>query len=205
MEHPSIIIDNFLGKSYSDRILDLTTGPQGFPWSFISTDVTNPFQSNVTQDFKIGFSNCPLRDEMTNEYFPLFIPMLDSIQDHLEVKCEFIRLRLSLLLKDGSNRVYNTPHVDMHDDHYTALYYINDSDGDTHLFEQYDRPIPGSSFIERQHKIKVQNYTVNKTISPQKNRLLIFDGHQLHASSHPKESPFRVVLNINFTTKDPIF
>ena len=204
MEHPSIIVDNFLGKSYSDRILDLTTGPQGFPWSLVK-DVTYPGEPSKLDDLRLGFSNSPLRDGMASEFFPLFLPMLDSIQDLVKTECDFIRLRFALHLKDNSDRLYNTPHVDMYENHYTALYYVNDSDGDTYLFNQYDRPIPGSSFIERQHKIKVQNYTVNQKITPKQNKLLVFDGHQLHASSHPKESPFRVVLNINFTTKDPIF
>lgn len=206
MKHPTLIVDDFLGKSYSDRILDLVAGPQGaFPWSFISSDITDSRQPVTNQDLKIGFSNPLFVDGIPNEFFPLFLPMLDSIQDHLETKCEFIRLRLALQLKDGSDRPYNTPHVDMYDDHYTALYYINDSDGDTHLFEQYDLPHAGTSFFERQHKILVQQYTINQTISPKKNRLLIFDGHQIHASSHPKENPYRIVLNINFKTEKPIF
>ena len=207
MKHPTLIIDDFLGKSYSDRILDLVANsPNEFPWTFIATDVTNPGMIiDEQQDLKLGFSNCPLLDGMTNQFFPLFLPMLDSIQDHLGTKCEFLRLRLALQLKDGSDRSHNTPHVDMYDDHYTALYYINDSDGDTHLFDQYDKPYGGTSLVDRIHKIKAQNYTVNQTVSPKKNRLLIFDGHQLHASSHPKENPYRIVLNINFITEKPIF
>ena len=205
MKHPTLIIDDFLGKSYSDRILDFVAASQGrFPWSFISSDVTTGIVGD-NFDLKLGFSHCLFQEQMTSEYFPLFIPLLDSIQDKLETKCEFIRLRLALQLRDGSDRLYNTPHVDMHDDHYTSIYYINDSDGDTHLFDQYDSSRPPRSDFERQHKIKVQNYTVNQTISPKKNRLLIFDGHQIHASSHPKENPYRIVLNINFKTEKPIF
>ena len=135
----------------------------------------------------------------------MFLPMLDAIQDQVKTQCEFIRLRLALQLKDGSDRLYNNPHVDMHENHYTALYYINDSDGDTYLFDQYDAIIPGQPLEARQQKILTQKYTVNQKVTPKKNRLLIFDGHQLHASSHPKQNPYRIVLNINFVTEDPIF
>ena len=61
--------------------------------------------------------------------------------------------------------------------HYTGIYYVNDCDGDTFLFD-------GTKEIAK--------------ISPKKGRIVIFDGKTLHAGSHPYNSDFRMVINFNF-------
>ena len=61
--------------------------------------------------------------------------------------------------------------------HYTGIYYVNDCDGDTFLFD-------GTKEIAK--------------ISPKKGRIVIFDGKTLHAGSHPYLSDFRMVINFNF-------
>jgi hypothetical protein len=72
---------------------------------------------------------------------------------------------------------FNTPHVDHTIPHYTAIYYVNDSDGDTRLFDKTDE-------IAR--------------ISPKKGRIIVFNGQTLHAGSHPYETDYRIVINYNF-------
>jgi hypothetical protein len=58
--------------------------------------------------------------------------------------------------------------------HYSALYYINDSDGCT-VFEDSETKV-----------------------SPVKNTGLVFDGKLRHSASYPKNSSVRLVLNMNF-------
>ena len=82
---------------------------------------------------------------------------------------------------------YNTPHIDFSDDftrkHYTALYYVNNSDGDTIIFDQ---------------KKRSKEYSIHTRISPEKGKLCIFDGEHFHASSRPKKCEFRIVITLNF-------
>jgi len=205
--HPSIIVEDFVGKSYSDRMYQLLAGPTGFPWSFNPLDVTYGLEPAEPSKHRIGFYHSLLLDGQTTDFINLFVPLLDDIQDLVKQKCNFTRLRLSLHPKDKDAEDYNSPHTDYQDDHYSAIYYLNDSDGDTHMFNEYDNPNSGLTVKQRLTlaQSKNTNYTIEKTVTPKKNKLFIFDGHQFHASAHPKENPFRIILNINFITKNSIF
>ena len=61
------------------------------------------------------------------------------------------------------------------------IYYVNDSDGDTCIFD---------------NEGKVQH-----RISPKKGRFLVFDGNRKHAGSHPYHANYRVVINSNIRFK----
>tara|TARA_B100001250_G_scaffold381032_1_gene373003 strand:- start:119 stop:685 length:567 start_codon:yes stop_codon:yes gene_type:complete len=88
--------------------------------------------------------------------------------------------------------VSHEPHIDSHHPHTVMLYYVNDSDGDTHFYEKGD--------------YSVQNYFNKKDfgpvlhkVSPKKNTAVVFDGNTYHASSNPSEN-VRITLNLNFGT-----
>lgn len=64
----------------------------------------------------------------------------------------------------------------------TAIYYVNDSTGDTIIFDQkFGHPGP---------------LTVRTRVPPRKGRLVVFDGALLHAGNTPRTNGPRV--NINF-------
>jgi hypothetical protein len=70
-------------------------------------------------------------------------------------------------------------HIDIEDiDHLVCLYYVNDSDGDTILYEEDKK-------------------TEMKRISPKKGRILFFNGSIPHCSSEPSKKE-RAVINFDF-------
>lgn len=73
---------------------------------------------------------------------------------------------------------FNTPHRDRADDHTVAVYYVNDCDGDTTLFDDLGNIV--------------------KTVSPKRGRFLVFDGKYFHAGRHPILADKRIVINFNF-------
>ena len=73
---------------------------------------------------------------------------------------------------------HDLPHVDRKDKHIVLLYYVNDTDGDTILFDN--------------------DLNIIKRVSPKKNRVLIFNGNILHAGCSPIQSKKRVGINFNF-------
>jgi hypothetical protein len=73
---------------------------------------------------------------------------------------------------------FNTPHRDREDEHTVAIYYVNDSDGDTTIFDDTGNII--------------------KTVSPKRGRFLVFNGKYFHAGRHPAVSNKRIVINFNF-------
>ena len=95
--------------------------------------------------------------------------------------------------------------TDSEEDHYAALYYLHDSNGDTTFFDQYDDPA-GGSLEDRWWKARTQEYTIHKRVTPKANSLFVFDGHQFHASTNPYgDSQYRVTLNINFKCDHDLF
>jgi hypothetical protein len=68
---------------------------------------------------------------------------------------------------------------------WTILYYVNDSDGDTIIFnEKYN----GNS---------LKNYSINKKISPQKGRCVMFRTNTFHSSGIPIKNLGRIIINYN--------
>ena len=66
----------------------------------------------------------------------------------------------------------------MPEDHYVCLYYVNDSEGDTIIFDNNKKEI--------------------QRITPKKGRIVFFDGSLEHCSTRPSTRT-RAVLNFNFT------
>ena len=91
--------------------------------------------------------------------------------------------------------LYHNAHVDFYLPHYNALYYVNDTDGDTFIFnETYDQvSLERSIEYTRERK-----FTVARQISPKKGRMIGFDGKQYHASMHPKQSSHRIAIAFSF-------
>lgn len=73
---------------------------------------------------------------------------------------------------------FDIPHIDMNEDHIAMIYYVNDSDGDTFIFND------DMHIIDR--------------VSPKKGRVLVMNGKRRHAAGHPVKNQNRVVMNFNF-------
>jgi hypothetical protein len=85
--------------------------------------------------------------------------------------------------------VQHLPHVDILDPHKVLLYYVNDSDGDTFMFNE--KYTPGDEEVPL-------DYTLNQRVTPKKNRAIVFDGLTYHNSSKPVKNTSRYVINIDF-------
>ena len=99
------------------------------------------------------------------------------------------RIKINLILQDKTfkNINYNFPHSDRGTGDKVFLYYINDSDGDTFLFDEYD-----------DYKIIPNKFTVNDRITPRKGTGVFFEANRFHASSNPAIAQNRYVINFNF-------
>jgi hypothetical protein len=103
----------------------------------------------------------------------------------IEIK-EILRIKANILSKTDKQNHIHPPHVDMTTPHMVLLYYVNDSDGDTVIFDQ------------SYHSEEISELTINRTISPKAGAAVFFDGLKYHSSSSPKNAKERIVLNINF-------
>lgn len=107
-------------------------------------------------------------------------------------------LRVRLILNTVSDGPYeNGVHIDESVPHKTALLYLNDSDGETIIYnEKYDHT---SNFVpDTYFKANVQQPTVLEKITAKANKLCIFDGLHYHTGTLPTKTARRVVMNINY-------
>ena len=79
-------------------------------------------------------------------------------------------------------------HVDYETPGRVLIIYVNDSDGDTIL---YNEKYTGEKVSELTERIRV---------SPKAGKAVMFDNFIYHAASNPASTPFRQIINMNFTT-----
>ena len=143
-------------------------------WSFIQ-DVS--LENNLHQrrpGFKIMFDDVhPL-----SSYFETII---NNTAKKIKLKNpELLEARSFLQLplnKEYVGEGVDTPHLDRTEPHLVFLYYVNDSDGPTLLFDD------DGNIIESCH--------------PKKGRCIIFPGETMHSSAEPKHHPSRIVITYN--------
>jgi len=192
---PSSLADSIERKVLSDV----------FPW-YLIRDVEAEYlrdkenwtvaeDENTVNTVQFGYSAYSIDEKNQN-------PVQSSFAETREISdccCEnldnfspyYLRLKFNLLLNHTlvNREKYNTPHIDSRlPNSYSMIYYVNDSDGDTIIFNEMVSP----DKRERPEKL-----TIKRRITPKKNRMVIFDGNYLHASTNPVNSEKRVVLNIN--------
>jgi len=185
-EFPNIIDLEYQNKLWS-TVTDIA-----FPWHYLEdTTFERAGKASIATP---GFTHLLFKnDSEQSKYLDIFTPLYMKILEEANLELtSTIRLRLGFLLKTRYNLpnlpyAYNSPHVDCETDHYTALYYLNETDGNTVIFRETE---------------KSEKYTIDKTVTPNKGKAVVFNGKYYHASTCPKMNPSRVVLTINFTAKE---
>jgi hypothetical protein len=182
------VVDNFLSPSYF-KCLQSMVCSENFPW-FFRANVTNNLNSD---NGSIGFDNSLLTEypnvKLCNtEQAKMTLPALYNIQDYVE--CDYaLKARYDMTLYNPENYIH-PPHIDMEIDYFiSTILYMNDSDGDTIIYDQ----VSYTSKIDPNIKLSVK-----KSIEPKANRLLIFDGHCIHTGHSPSKTKNRILLNSNY-------
>ena len=180
------IIDNFFNQQDQDFIEKLLFIEENFPWYLAHTsnytyedyvdaikeNVGLPFEKEYHQFVHTFYGN----KKQNSNHWPYFEKIFKS-NKHIEIN-NFFRVKANLNVQVlGSTK---DTHGMVHRDHpknilKSILYYVNDTDGDTLLFDN------SKNLIEK--------------INPKKGRAVIFDSNSLHAASPPFNSKIRVVIN----------
>jgi len=82
----------------------------------------------------------------------------------------------------------DSPHIDLTTKHIVILYYVNDSDGHTILYDKlYD---------EQQPHPKMKDLKIVEKVLPKQGRCVIFDGLRFHTGEQPQNN-VRCIINCN--------
>lgn len=170
------------------------------PWFFVPTpwpaDVithSNPDKHAYTFAH-VALDNNGINSPLGGLIEAAIIAAIDRTGDKIK---SIDRIRLGLI-PWAAEPGQQAPHVDVPWAHKTGLIYINDSDGDTVIYnEKYD---PDSGLDTRAYFETIKDrLTVHSTFTPQANTMVLFDGLMYHNSSSPVNTPRRVAINFNYT------
>lgn len=177
-----IVIDNLLPETYANEI-EFALLQTAFPWYFID-DVTyshtKHFDGLKEEEKSPAFTHSLLIDRTPSAFFDMtrIIPHMAMAKGNIVMDFTYMKARSFLQLPLVNQRANNI-HTDDPIPHIVCLYYVNDSDGDTLLFDN-----------DKQNVIQ--------SVPPKKNRVVLFDGKIPHCSSVPTKNK-RCVINYNIT------
>lgn len=185
------VLDDFIPTSLADEIAQLVS-TRDFPWFYTESssgvgknyDINNKLIKESSQHIHIVFDEQGAVSNMYN-YIKIMLYFLED-KTNLKVK-DLFRVKINSLLTDRSAATqYNTPHIDHPDSDYMSMvYYINDSDGDTVIFDQH---------VQQGYN----NLTIANRVFPKKGKCVIFPSNQFHSSSNPVVADRRLIINFTF-------
>jgi hypothetical protein len=194
-----IEIEKFIPPSYADILEDIICKSPEFQWVY-TPSTNNQKETAIMRRDAASYESeqfvhaLYLEGTRRSQFFDIVFPFFYFLEDKTGVKLGAVeRIKANMLLRSSEpDDRYNTPHIDIPDPGYKSLlYYVKDSDGDTFVFNETWRDTGNSK----------KPLTLRKRVSPQKGKAVVFDSNTWHASSNPRQSQNRVVLNFVFQVK----
>ena len=184
--------ENILKPEHHNLLLELISSSD-FPWYFFpkTSNDNNPeaiFMDNSVVDNYQFCHSIVDNTNITSDSYDNLSQILGFMANNYGGTYKIKRIKCNLLLQNRTFKLdnYNIPHVDSYSNtSKTLLYYVNDSDGDTFMFNE-------------RYNTTFDNLTIERRITPKQNSAIVFDSNQFHASSPPRNNTTRIVINFVF-------
>ena len=184
-----IILDDLIEEELQNQIEDAMFDCN---WSFMM-DNTLSYNASLMgikyrkflNPFEYDISPSIIAHPQTNQkIFKLFNPIIEKTCNHINFNLEEISRRIAgiqgVQVIRKQNKVCNI-HTNQKTPHLVLLYYVNDADGETLLFDKTIDDIDDDAmYLDERYEFNV----VNK-IMPKQGRILLFDGRTYHSASSP--------------------
>lgn len=203
------IIDNAIDEELFNAMtssLNINNACEKIPFYFIPNTARKDVDSYDPLNYSwyhLLFEDGTIWSDSFNVCYNAFVNCLNNNGQVLD---KLIRMRVGFITA-LSETFTHAPHVDYVYPHNTALIYLHETDGDTILYDNFhdlflQHKEPTMTNLDYYNKHVKDNLKVASSISPKSNRVVLFDGLQYHCSSTPKKYSHRVVININYTSKE---
>ena len=170
------IHNDFLSSYVKDQIENVLLNEEGIRYSYL-TSSTNPLVNVYQPGFKYMFIKDDLPYYHKEVYHTPFLNILYNFCKHRNIFLTRIIQGRAWLNIPSISPGPELTHTDWNYPHWVLLYYVNDSDGDTILFNDKEEEI--------------------QRITPQKGKAVFFNGEIKHCASQPVKN-HRSVINFNF-------
>ena len=127
--------------------------------------------------------------------FPYLKPLILMLENRIGKKIKHlhrIKINHQSPIPGFTSNNYNIVHSDDERPNLMSMvYYVNDSDGDTFIFNEHHCP-----------NCSIGKITLMDRITPKAGRAIVFPSTQFHASSNPINTPSRFVINATFEVEE---
>jgi Rps23 Pro-64 3,4-dihydroxylase Tpa1-like proline 4-hydroxylase len=172
------VIDDFVDEEYHLQLLKLLSGHQ-FNWTYlddISYNIDGKRSDELSSYGLVNMLYCVPTNYISPQY--AFIDPLVKSALH-QSGCERIhRVRAAMSLYTNPKFLHQR-HIDFESKHIAAVYYVNESDGETVIYKDN-----GNDILQ--------------SVEPKANRIVIFEGNLWHTHYSPNKHKNRIILNFNF-------
>jgi len=132
-------------------------------------------------------------EAINSDIYTFFHTIFQRFLKKHKIKCKKIT-RASLNLTFSDNRfIYSDPHVDYPTPHSVCMMYLNNTKGNTYIFDEKFKNGPEYFPIENTKGLKVL-----KKIKPEQGKVIHFNGSYYHANSFCDEGKFRIVCVLTY-------
>jgi hypothetical protein len=196
-----LIIDDVISKDMQDRYESILLSTR-VPWAFFR-DIAIPasdIQRLGIKKLTPGIGASIIQDNPTyvnQQLLDEFKTIVYSACTKADLVCRQIvqgRSFMHFPLAVELRKEYDNIHIDLMTPHTVCLYYVNDSDGDTFIFDKTSLDIQGRRDIFERTK-----FNVLKRVTPKKGRVVLFNGNRYHSSSGPTKD-VRCIINFDIIT-----
>lgn len=186
----TIVIDDVITLELQNKFHDMVLNSPN--WRFIKDMSYANFQMKYpSYGFNQMFKD-PYEGIVSTLYEQVSLPIAYAIANKTGLNLNniyFNRAFLQVPLDHRFIKEHNGIHIDIPQEHYACVYYMNDSDGDTIVYDQtMHNTVAGSK------NVKLKEH---KRVTPKKGRVVLFDGARYHCSSQPRNN-YRCIINFDF-------
>ena len=187
------VVENFLSPQYQDHLEKIMLGRE-FPWFYLDHTAEPNYETCFPADgMQDGFQFVHTfidQGNLCSDRLSLVLPIAFALMAKEGINTESherMKANITFPIAGRSDGSFKPPHVDtLRANTITAIYYVNDADGDTLFFDNYET-----------EKLNGFRFEVRQRIQPKKGMLVYFDADVLHTSEFPATGA-RCVLNFNF-------
>lgn len=193
---PDNIVQNAMSDYVFNRVQQMIIGGD-MPWYLCITD----YYGTEVNPYNHKWQHIAYHQGTQSTHLAPYLEMAvgDAISRTGQDVDQIIRIRCSATSITPQNHIAD-PHVDTDFPHRTALFYLNDCDGDTIMYKERYDPRLGLDQTEF-FKQQIKTATVDYTISPRANQMSWFDGLTYHSSNSPTTAAKRYIINVNYTVR----
>ena len=181
-----IVIDNVIPKSLQEDIKEQLKYQAMWYYCPSASGAGTKVDTNpLIQDGPQMVHGLIHENQSTSPLSNLAFTISNHIERYLDTDIKnVIRVKANLLLRDsGSFDLYHPPHMDVpNNDCVSAVYYVEDSDGETLIFNKTVEEDP-------------YNLAVIDKVEPKQGRVAIFPSKIFHASQNPVLNDSRTIIN----------